>query len=398
MPKSSVINQPQAQPQTVFRRAPRRSFLSRNWIWLFLLLLCAAGGTGYYYYNYLTISSAEVAYVKRGTAVTSVYGTVNVDPVDQVIVRTRNYGQLSALKIKEGDAVKKDQELAEVTDDTFQRQLDTVQSNIAQAKVRQSLGPPSLAAMKNKEIEVDKLKNLVAAGNIAQVELDKAQNELTQLKQQVQNETISLANDVDSQQRVMDSLQAQFKENKIVSSMDGVVLNVYANLGEYLPPQTQICRIGSAANKIVANVNEEDIGYLQPGMKAQIRLYAFQDKNLPGTLVSVGSDSVNQAYKVIFTLDDPTQNLLPGMTGEMNVIVGERQNALTIPTRAIRHGGNVLTVVNGVVQSAKVRVGFHTLETSEILEGLDEGTAVILSNQDLYKPGMHVRELNAKDN
>ena len=58
----------------------------------------------------------------------------------------------------------------------------------------------------------------------------------------------------------------------------------------------------------------------------------------------------------------------------------------------------MLTVVNGYVREAHVDVGFHTLETSEILSGLDEGAAVILSNQDLYHPGMHVRELDAKDN
>jgi len=394
MPQSPTMK----EPRTVQRRPQRRSFLARTWIfWVFLLLL-AGGGGAYYYYNYATIASAEVAYVKRGTALTSVYGTVNVDPVEQIIVRTRNYGQLSSLKIKEGDTVKKDQVLAEVTDDTEQRQIDTLQSNLTQAKIRQSLGPPSAPALKNAEIEVDKLTQLFNAGNIAQVELDKAKNALTQLQEQVQNEAINLDNDVDAQQRALDALQAQFKENRITAPMDGVVLNIYANLGEFLNPQTQLCRIGSADNKIVANVNEEDVGYLVPGMKAQIRLYAYPDKNLPGTLLTIGHDSDNQAYKVTFSIDDPTQSLLPGMTGEMNIIVGERKNTLTIPTRAIRHGNVVLTVVDGVVHQVTVRVGFHTLETSEILEGLDEGTAVILSNHDLYHPGMHVRELNAKDN
>ncbi len=385
-------------PRTAQRMPPRRGFFARTWILWVLLLLCAGGGGAYYYYYYATIASAEVAYVKRGTAVTSVYGTVNVDPVEQIIVRTRNNGMLSAWKVKAGDAVKKDQVLAEMTDDTFQRQLDSAQSNLAQAKIRQSLGPASAPALKNQEIEVDKVTKLVEAGNLAQVELDKEKNKLIQLRDQVQNEAITLDNDVDSTQRILDGLQAQLKENQLVSPLDGIVLNIYANPGEFLPPQTQLCRIGSAANEIVASVNEEDIGDLKPGMKAQIRLYAYPDKDLTGTLLSVGSSSVNQAYPVRFSLDDTTQNLLPGMTGEMNVILGEHKDALTIPTRAIRHGYTVLTVEDGVVHAATVSIGFKTLETSEITSGLTEGTAVILSNQDLYKPGMHVRELNAKDN
>jgi HlyD family secretion protein len=366
-------------------------------LWVFLLIAAAAGG-GYWYYNYATIASAEVAYVKRGTAVTSVYGTVNVDPVEQIIVRTRNYGQLSAWKVSAGDAVKKNQILAEVIDDNFQRQMDSAQSSLAQAQVRQKLGPPSAAALKNAEIDLDKVQKLVDGQNLAPVELEKAKNLVVQLREQVQNEAITLDNDVDTCQRALDGLQAQLKQNQLVSPMDGVVLNIYANPGEFLPPQTQLCRVGTASNEIVASVNEEDIGYLKPGMKAEVRLYAYPDKKLTGTLLSVGKSSVNQAYPVYFSLDDSSQSLLPGMTGEMNVIIGKRDNALTIPSRAIRRGGTVLTVVNGYVHETHVDIGFHTLETSEILTGLEEGTPVILSNQDLYRPGMHVRELNAKDN
>ena len=84
-------------------------------------------------------------------------------------------------------------------------------------------------------------------------------------------------------------------------------------------------------------------------MKAKIRLYAYQDRDLVGTLKKIlpeGQD--NQLYRVIFTLDEPPATLLPGMTGEMNIIIGEHQNTLTIPSRALRHGNKVLTVVNGM--------------------------------------------------
>jgi HlyD family secretion protein len=376
----------------------RRGFFARTWMmWLFLVI-AAGGGGAYYYYNYATMASAEVAYVKRGTALTSVYGTVNVDPVEQIIVRTRNAGQLSAWKIKAGDVVKKNEVLAEITDDNLQREIDAAQSNLAQKKIQQSLGPPSAPKLKNQEIEVDKIQKLVNAGNLAQVELDKAKNLLIELRDAVQNEALGLDNDVDTIQRLLDGLQAQAKLNVMLAPIDGIVLNIYANPGEFLPPQTQICRIGSAANQIVANVNEEDIGDLKPGMKAQIRLYAYPDKNLVGTLLTVGSSAQNQIYPVSFSLDDTSESILPGMTGEMNVIIGEHKNALTLPTRAIRRGNSVWTVVDGVVKIVHINVGFHTLETSEVTEGLDEGTAVILSNQDLYHEGMHVRELNEKDN
>jgi HlyD family secretion protein len=388
----------QPRQRTARQLPPRRSFLARNWIGLGLSLVLLAAGGGYYYYTYETVASAEVAVVQRGSALAAVYGTVAVEPVNEVIVRTRNFGLLSAIKIKEGDAVKEGQVLAEMTDDSIQRQLDSVNAQFTQAKLRQSLGPSSVAQLKNQEIEVDKLKKLVDANNIAPVEYEKALNQLTQVKEQVQNETISLNNEVESLDRARAGIQDQLNQLQLISPMDGIILNLYSNLGEFVPPQTQFCRIGSASNQIVANVNEEDVGYLQPGMKAQIRLYAHQDKDLVGTLKEILPQAENQVYRVLFSLEDPPQTLLPGMTGEMNVIIGEHKNTFTIPSRAVRKGGFVLAVINGRVEEVHVQTGFRTLEKTEILQGLGEGTSVILSNQDLYKPGVRVRELVTKTN
>ena len=86
------------------------------------------------------------------------------------------------------------------------------------------------------------------------------------------------------------------------------------------------------------------------------------------------------------------------MTGEMNVIIGQHENALTIPSRAVRKGNLVYAIIDGRVQIKHVTIGFHTLERTEILDGLTEGTPVILSNQDLFTPGVRVRELITEDN
>jgi HlyD family secretion protein len=176
-----------------------------------------------------------------------------------------------------------------------------------------------------------------------------------------------------------------------------VVLNLLCHLGEFVPPQSELCRIGSSASQLVAQINEEDVGYLQPGMKAQIRLYAHQDKDLVGTLKEVLPQAENQIYRVVFTLDNPPSTLLPGMTGEMNVIINEHKNVLTLPSRGLRKGNLALVVRRGVVQQVKVKTGFRTLEKTEIMEGLQEGDQVILSNHDLYTEGVRVRSLITKE-
>jgi RND family efflux transporter MFP subunit len=386
---------------TPHRRAPlvaprRRSFLGLYGLPLLLLVAVAAAGAIYYFYFYDTAETAEVAPVTRGTALQGVYGTVDVEPENEVIVRTRNFGLLSKLNFKAGDDVKTGEVLVETSDESMQRNVDSVNSALDQAKVRQALGPSSADALKNQEIEVDKLKKLLDANDISPVEYQKAQNSLASLMDDVQKETLALNTDVENATRARDALKDQLGHDAITSPMDGVVLERYCHLGEYDPPDTPICHIGSAENKVVAQVNEEDVGYLTPGMKAKIRLYAHQDADLVGTLTKILPQAENQVYHVEFSLDNPPALLLPGMTGEMNIIIGERQNTLTIPSRAVRHGDTVLAVIDGRVREVHVKTGFHTIERTEILQGLSEGTQVILSNQDLYKPGGRVREVTEK--
>ena len=237
----------QSKPRAGRKLPPRRGFLARSWFVLLLLFALVIGGGAYYYYDYATVASAEVAIVQRGTALASVYGTVNVIPANQVIVKTRNFGQLTEMKVSSGTEVKIGEVLAELTDDTLQRQLALAESNLAESKIRQGLGPPSAEAAKNQEIEVANVQKMVNVGNIAPGELEKAQNLLISLRQQVQTEMINLNNEVDNLERTRDDLLEQTKQMELTAPINGVVLDVYVNLGEFLQPQSQVCRIGRPA-------------------------------------------------------------------------------------------------------------------------------------------------------
>lgn len=365
--------------------------------YVFLLLLVLAA-VWFYFYSRNSVEFAEVGEVKRGTALAGVYGTVNVEPVNQLIVRGRHYGQVTSLPVKEGQKVKAGQLLVEITDDSFQRQLEANESALQHAKARQKMGPPSAANLRNKELEVEKLKKLLDANNIAPVEYEKATNELTSLRELVQNEQMNLNQEVENLTRTGLATRDKLGQLQVTSPMDGVILNLFCHLGEFVPPQSQLCRIGSSDSQIVAQINEEDVGYLKTGMKAQIRLYAHRDKDLTGTLKEILPQAENQVYRVVFTMDETPEILLPGMTGEMNIIISEHHNVLTIPTRAIRKGNIVYRIRDGVVGQTRIKSGFRSLEKTEVMEGLEEGDLVILSNHDLYPEGIRVRSTMVKEN
>lgn len=340
---------------------------------------------------YFSRPEAEISIAKRGKAVSAVYGTVNTEPVTQVIVRSRISGLLNAVNVRPGQEIKKGDMIAEILDETVKRQMDAAKTELEQVKAKKEIGSPSQAALKSKESEILRLKRLFDAGNISSLEFERTQNELDGLRNNVKTEMITLESEVNIAEQKYKDIFEQVGQLRVNSPVSGQVLDVYCNIGEYVNTQAQIVRIGSTLNQIVAQVSEEDIGKLKVGMKAVIQLYPFAGESFLGTLVETLPQGDNQNYKVMFKLENPPSNLLPGMTGEMNVVIGERNDTIIIPTKAIRRGNKVLIVRRGTVEEVSVEIGFKSLEKSEIKSGLFDGDQVVVSDQDKFKSGSWVR-------
>ena len=289
--------------------------------------------------------------------------------------------------VKEGDI------LAEITDSEGDQRLAQAQNELKVAQEAEKIGPPSKPAFDAKKSGMAQLDRLLKEGNIAQSEYDRNQAELTTLQERLQSEQLTLDAALQATQQKLDVAQKVLENRIIHATQTGVVMDFYSQLGQLIGKNEQMFLIGSQASQISAKVNEEDVGLLNVGMTAVVHLYSFSGKNFSAKVKQVLPGAVDQTYSVVLTLDNPPDGLLNGMSGELNIITGVHENVLTIPTRAIRSGvtPTVLVVVDGVVGSREIKIGYHGIESTEIVEGLNEGDLVILSDLDLYKPGDHVR-------
>jgi hypothetical protein len=107
--------------------------------------------------------------------------------------------------------------------------------------------------------------------------------------------------------------------------------------------------------------------------------------------IQPAADPDTQRYTVILEMEKLPDNLMAGMTGEMNIITGSHENALLVPTRAL-FVDQALVVKRGIVQRRTIKVGFRTLDFAEALSGVSVGDRVVIADQDRLRSGQPVRQ------
>ena len=376
------------------RRSALAGFLRTAAILAFVfLLLCL----GYYLYNVLNRAPANVYTVRRRTAVSAVYGTVTITANAADVLLSQNAGYLH-MKILgtpstlNGQTVKANQLIATVDDETITRAAAQAQRDLDAATAHFKSGPTlatALQAAKDQMAAYDKL----AKNQIPEVTRAAARGEVTRLQSAYDLELVELQHAVDSATTAYKAAAQQLERTEIKSQIDGVLTAINYDNNTFVQSNQALFTVSSTGMYVSGEVNEEDVGALQNGMEAELRLYSYPNTTfkatvnqvLPAPTVANGS-----RYAVFLSMDDPPDNLRYGLTGEMNIILGRKPNAITIPTRAL-NTDQVLIVDHGVVAQRTVKVGFKSLEFAEILDGINEGDQVIVSDQDAFRSGERVR-------
>jgi RND family efflux transporter MFP subunit len=364
----------------------------------FLVLAAVLLFVGYYMYaNVLNRPTADVYIAQRGTAIAAVYGTVTIQPVYQLTLSSQNSGylhiapELGTIVTSQGIIVKQDQLLATITDEANTRLLTQARTDFEAAQARKRLGPSSQELYLSAKAKLDAYNRLPDRRSIPSVEYEAAKNEVARLKSQVDNEQLELQRQVDTTTALVNSYQDQLKHADVRAPIDGIVTAQNYNNNAFVSINAPLFTIAAKQMYVSGQVNEEDVGKLKEGMKAEMRLYAYGATGFTATMTAVlPSPNESSRYFVTLNFDNPPDNLRIGLTGEMNIILGKKENALIIPTRALLVD-QLLIIEDGVVAQRTVKVGFKSLEFAEIIGGLEEGAQVIVADQDAFRTGERVR-------
>jgi HlyD family secretion protein len=122
-------------------------------------------------------------------------------------------------------------------------------------------------------------------------------------------------------------------------------------------------------------------------MRARITLDALSGEVFEGTVkriapyvLEVEKQARTVAVEVDFVCPQDCENMLPGYSADIEVILDEQEDALRVPTEAVLEGNQVLvfTADQRLVQR-EITTGLSNWEWTQVVDGLAEGDEVVVS-------------------
>jgi HlyD family secretion protein len=245
-------------------------------------------------------------------------------------------------------------------------------------------------ALLSREIDLANAQDQVAQ---AEYNLKKAQESLAEIQAGPDPEDVEVAQaKVTSAQAALEDAQAALEAATLVAPFDGTVMSVGAEVGDLVYPTTIVVALADLSNlRVTAFVDETDISQVEIGQEVEITFDAFPGRKFQGQVLEVplqGTLSQNVlTYEVPLSLEGPEDvSLKPGMTANLKIVVGQRENVLLVPALAVQQGeeGNVVMVQDspqGAAVQTPVEVGLSDGLYVEVVRGLNEGDQVVIEYQ-----------------
>lgn len=140
--------------------------------------------------------------------------------------------------------------------------------------------------------------------------------------------------------------------------------------------------------KSVVFVTERDYGRLQPGQSCVIRTDAYPTRTFSGKVARIAPvfEAGSRQARVELTVDNPDRQLRPGMFIRAEVVLGEEDDAITVPEAAIirREDKEILFLANENATSVRrivVQTGISDRGKVQVLEPELNGRVVVLGQQ-----------------
>lgn len=336
--------------------------------------------------------TALVIRVAGGTAVKQVPGTITVRAEYQMDLKSDAGGRVVKSSLEVGKEVKAGDLLVQLDSTDIQMDIDRTESQYETEKQRQAVGSSIKLELDSAKDSLEISESLTKIGNLALSELERRRRGVKQLEQRVALEEVNNARSLADFENALAVKRRQLEKMSITAPFDGVISAVDVWPGDLIGGGTPVASVITLARRVEGKISEEDFADIRVGQKASVRLlgYGNQQFDAKVTRVLPTADPDTQRYTVYLDVTIPKERLVPGLTGEVSVVVGQRHAQTIIPRRALS-GDDVYVVEDGRVRLRRVEAGYVSLTQVEILKGLAPGDLVIVEALDTFRAGQRVK-------
>ncbi len=258
------------------------------------------------------------------------------------------------------------------------------------------------------DAEKAQLKSLEASVQLARITLERDRAQLAaQAISQAQVDTDTA--DLQGKEAQWAQQSALLAKKYLVAPFGGKLGISTINPGQFLNPGDKIVTLQEITPILVDfNVPQQQVGQLGVGRTVTLSVDAWPNKVFSGKISAISPlvDAGTRNIAVEAQVENPKQELLPGMFGRVRLAHGEKQSFITLPQSAVTfnpYGATVFVVKSApkpatteaghpagtglVAEQVFVTTGATRGDQVAIISGLEAGTTVVTSGQIKLKTG-----------
>ena len=322
-----------------------------------ILAVCASAAivAGYFGFNHHNTAPEwvyQTVQVDTGLIESVVATAGTLEAVSTVTVGAEISGRVDDVFVDYNSVVSKGDLLAQIDDRSIiarlrQSEADLTLSQAAVEKSKASLLEQE-ASYTFRLSETKRLKELTRKGHTTDSEYERALSEQAMVEARIalaKAEITRSEAELQKCQAALEEAQLDLERTRIFSPVDGVVLERIVEEGQTVnanqsTPELFIIAEDMRRMQIEADVDEADIGQVKEGQRVRFTVDSYPSRVYQGEVeqvrlaATVASSVVT--YTTIITVDNSDLSLYPGMTSNVDIIIGQQSDALRVPNSALR--------------------------------------------------------------
>jgi RND family efflux transporter MFP subunit len=304
-----------------------------------------------------------------------------VEAVDTSSISFEVAGNTREVNVNVGDRVEKGQVLSTLDDKTFQLNVEAAEAEVGKAK----------AQLAEKETDYMRQKTLYEKEWVAKAAYDQALAARD-----------SVANQVSYAGSKLNLARRDLEKTVLEAPFDGVIANKFVDPFQEVARGEKLFEIyAEGAMEVLVSVPENVIGEVYLGLPAEIAFPSEQVVSQKGRVSEVGTVAGDaNAFPVKVALANPPESVLPGMTADVSLLLGESGGSTSylVPVSAIAAGdepgqGYIFVFDQASSTVKKMAISAKGVQDNRvnIIEGVAPGDVIAVAGVSFLRDGQKVK-------